>query len=139
MSIKTQAQLHSAQLRAKTELERQTTLSQAQMESEINNVEANKIMATAEGRIAKWVKKRNEFSLSLQKIKNFEALTDNQRAIISHSSSSDENVMSVAESILDGRNDMKPKLSSEAEDNLTPIALVSPAKEGKGVKGSMKK
>lgn len=130
LSTKRQAQLFSAQIRADTALEKQTLLSSARIESEKNTAEASKIMAAAEGKIAQWVKKRNEFNLSLQKIKNLEALANNDRVIISPSSSIEENVINIADSILHGGDESSEFASVAAEmELLKRVAVVSPEKE----------
>ena len=130
LSTKRQSQLFSAQLRANTALEKQTVLSNARIESEKNSVEASKIMAAAEGKIAKWVKKRNAFNLSLQKIKNLEALANNDKVIISPSSNTEENVINVADSILHGGDDSSEIVSFAAEmELLKRVSIVSPEKE----------
>ena len=130
LSTKRQAQLFSAQIRADTELEKQTKLSDARIASEKNDAEASKIMATAEGKIARWVKKRNEFNLSLQKIKNLEALADNDQVIISPSSNTEENFISVADSILHGGTESSEIASAAAEIQLLKrVTVVSPEKD----------
>ncbi len=87
-------------------------------------------MASAEGRIAEWVKKRSEFELSLQKIKNLEALADNEDAIISLSSDNDENVINVADSIMKGGAKSASVASITAEmEILKRVNVVSPEKE----------
>ncbi len=130
LSTKRQAQLFSAQIRADTELEKQTKLADARIESEKNTAEASKIMAVAEGKIASWVKKRNEYNLSLQKIKNLEALADNDKVIISPSSNTEENVINVADSILHGGGESSELASVAAEiELLKRVAVVSPEKE----------
>ena len=130
LSTKRQAQLFSAQIRADTELEKQIQLSDARIESEKNAAEASKIMAAAEGKIARWVKKRNEFNLSLQKIKNLEALADNDQVIISPSSNTEENFINVADSILHGGTESSNIASVAAEiELLRRVAVVSPEKD----------
>lgn len=48
------------------------------------------------------MKKRNQFNLSLQKIKNLEALAENKDLIISPTSDNKQNIINVADSILHG-------------------------------------
>eukprot|EP00551_Chaetoceros_affinis_P015426 CAMPEP_0203688190 /NCGR_PEP_ID=MMETSP0091-20130426/988_1 /ASSEMBLY_ACC=CAM_ASM_001089 /TAXON_ID=426623 /ORGANISM="Chaetoceros affinis, Strain CCMP159" /LENGTH=97 /DNA_ID=CAMNT_0050557661 /DNA_START=117 /DNA_END=410 /DNA_ORIENTATION=- len=87
-------------------------------------------MASAEGKIAEWVKKRNEYELSLQKIRNLEALADNEEAIISLSSNSDENVINVADSIMKGDHKSASVASVTAEmELLKRVNVVTPDKE----------
>ena len=125
--------MYSTKIKADTELESQEIISQAHVESEINKAHASKIMATAEGRIAKWVQKRNRFELSLQKIKNLEALADNEDAIISLSSNNDENVINVADSIMKGNDKSASVASVTAEmEILKRVNVVSPEKEEEG-------
>lgn len=127
-AAKEKSQLYSTQIKADTELERQTYISDAQIESERNKAEADKIMAAAEGKIAKWVKKRNEFNISLQKIKNLEALADNSKLIISPSSNADENFINVADSILEA-SETSDVASVTAEMEMLKRVLVTPEKE----------
>ena len=109
-----------------------STLSSAQIEAGRNEAEADIIMSAAEGKIAKWVKKRNQFNLSLQKIKNFDALADNEKVIISPTSDTDENTINVADAILEEMNvqscdDDIASIAAEI-DNLTKAAVVTPDK-----------
>ena len=122
------AQLFSAQLKADSALERQIQLSDAQIESENNFAGVDKITSTAEGKIAQWVKKRNEYNLALQRIKNLEALADNDDVIISPSSNADENLICAADSILQ-RGDKTSTMTSAIEIELMKVvSIVTPEK-----------
>lgn len=126
-----QAKLYSAKLKAETTLETQSQLSEARIVSEKNLAEVQKVMASAEGEIAQWVKKRNEFNLSLQKIKNLEALAENEDVIISPSSSSHESIINVADSILHGgkkKSSDVAKIAAEVE-MMKIVSVVTPEKE----------
>ena len=126
-----QAKLYSAKLKAETTLQTQSQISEARIESEKRLAEVNKVMASAEGEIAEWIKKRNEYNLSLQKIKNLEALAENEDVIISPSSSSNESVINIADSILHGGNKKSSdiaKVAAEVE-MMKIVSVVSPEKE----------
>mmetsp|Transcript_3118 Transcript_3118/g.4157 ORF Transcript_3118/g.4157 Transcript_3118/m.4157 type:complete len:527 (+) Transcript_3118:219-1799(+) len=134
---------HSAKLKGDTELNRQLTLSEAYAESEKNSAESDMIMASAEGKISKWIKKRNEYTLELQKIRNLESLSGNEDVIFSPSTDTDENVMVVAESI-SRSHDGTPSVATVAAEmeilKRAGVAVVTPEKEqGVERKKDMKK
>lgn len=86
-------------------------------------------MSSAEGKIAPWVKKRNQFNLSLQKIKNLEALADNEDLIISPTSDNKQNIINVADSILHRKKSSTIASVAAEMEMMKRVTLVTPEKE----------
>jgi len=102
-----------------TKHDNQTLLAEAHAKSEEAKSTTEKIYAAAEGKIAAWIKNKNDFETEMKKIQVYDKLASNDDVILSDSIDDDTNVIQIADAMLhtDKEN------SSEDEINLSSVAV----------------
>jgi len=97
----------AAELKADTQLQVQTLISEASYTAAKNNAQKFQILSEAEGKIAPWLEKKNQFATKEKEMSVYNSLAENKDLVISGSSNSDINLISIADAILHANNHAK--------------------------------
>mmetsp|Transcript_6477 Transcript_6477/g.13566 ORF Transcript_6477/g.13566 Transcript_6477/m.13566 type:complete len:502 (-) Transcript_6477:189-1694(-) len=97
----------AAELKADTQLQVQTLISEASYTAAKNNAQKFQILSEAEGKIAPWLEKKNQFATKEKEMSVYNSLAENKDLVISGSSNSDINMISIADAILHANNHAK--------------------------------
>ena len=100
MKIDTEARREAAEAEANANLEVQTLLASAELQKEKNLAKSEEVIAKAEGKIAPWIEKKNEYDTKQLKLRIFENLAQNQELVISSSTDESVNLVAMADAIL---------------------------------------
>ena len=100
MKIDTEARREAAEAEANANLEVQTLLASSELQKERNIAKSQEVIAKAEGKIAPWIEKKNEFDTKQLRLNVFEKLAENQELIISSSTDEGVNLVAMSDAIL---------------------------------------
>mmetsp|Transcript_2225 Transcript_2225/g.2671 ORF Transcript_2225/g.2671 Transcript_2225/m.2671 type:complete len:202 (-) Transcript_2225:24-629(-) len=118
-SIEADAKRNASSIKAESEYQKQIIMSESQVEHTRNESELQKVLASAEGKVAGCIQKKNKHSLDLRRINNIEVLSQNEDLIISASGDDEAFV-----SLLEGKN--SSPTSVLAEMSMLKNAFYSP-------------
>jgi len=128
LSIETEAQKEAAELLANTRLETETALSKAKIQASKNAAKIQMVISNAEGKIAPWLKQKNEFESQLRELEVFDELSLNKDLIINASKDDGVNLVVVADAIL--QHEANENNSSERSELMAELALTSQGSSG---------
>lgn len=100
VKIDTEARREAAEAEANANLEVQTLLASSELQKERNIAKSQEVIAKAEGKIAPWIEKKNEFDTKQLRLNVFEKLAENQELIISSSTDEGVNLVAMSDAIL---------------------------------------